>query len=332
MEKDPLEKGKCKLKNPNNMEPEDLLATYEGTILDNNSLVGRNCLTFIAKVDERTVRFKFYNKFVQSIESPSVRGHIGNHISDWCNNPEPILKEAISKSLDTGLLRLEFTVYLHGNGEPITKKYTNICMEYLKCLIPKKLIYYNPIRNQWLLFMEQIVNNLLLVDLDNKTLMVNYNINKETTKQNSFFYDKVDENILSNIAKLYTFNVPLIVVLIQRKENKISIQQDTYIKLFEKRCKDQAFRTRGKDKDDLGMFVEELTDSEFKQPIAYLTIGGERFKSIRNNTEERGMDPQDMGLVDNNTCKLRYLNTKQDIAKKHTKNIKIDFVIYTNKL
>jgi hypothetical protein len=180
--------------------------------------------------------------------------------------------------------------------------------------------------------MEQIANNLLLVDLDNKVLMVNYNINKETNKQNSFFYDKVDDNIISNIAKLYTFNVPLIVVLLESKENKISVQQDTYIKIFDKNCKNSQIRTRGKEKSEIEMFVEDLIDSEYKQPITYLTTGGERFKSISNNSDKRGMDPPQMGLIDNNTCKLRYLNSKQDIAKKHTKNIKIDFITYANKL
>jgi hypothetical protein len=51
MEKDPLEKGRCKLNNPKDAEPEDLLETYEGTILNNNALVGRNCLTFITKIE-----------------------------------------------------------------------------------------------------------------------------------------------------------------------------------------------------------------------------------------------------------------------------------------
>jgi hypothetical protein len=162
--------------------------------------------------------------------------------------------------------------------------------------------------------------------------MVNYNINKETNKRNSFFYDKVDDNIISNIAKLYTFNVPLIVVLLERKENKISVQQDTYIKLFDKNCKNSPIRTRGKEKSEIEMFVEDLIDSEYKQPITYLTTGGEKFKSISNNSDKRGMDPPQMGLIDNNTCKLRYLNIKQDIAKKHTKNIKIDFITYVNKL
>ena len=78
----------------------------ENTILNNNNLVGRNCLTFITSSIYGNVRYKFYNKFVPSIESPSVRGKVGNHFSDWIDNPEQILKESINKCKDAGILRL----------------------------------------------------------------------------------------------------------------------------------------------------------------------------------------------------------------------------------
>ena len=51
-------------------------------IMDNDKLVGKNCLTIIHNTEHGRVRYKFYNKFVQSIESPSVRGKIGSHIAD----------------------------------------------------------------------------------------------------------------------------------------------------------------------------------------------------------------------------------------------------------
>jgi hypothetical protein len=65
------------------------------TIIDNDMLVGRNCLSFIANTSSGIVRYKFYNKFVQYMESPGVRSVVGNHFADWCNNPETELKKAI---------------------------------------------------------------------------------------------------------------------------------------------------------------------------------------------------------------------------------------------
>lgn len=51
------------------------------TMLENdNSIVG-NCLSYIESGLFGSVRSKCNNKFVQSLESPSVRGAIKNHIS-----------------------------------------------------------------------------------------------------------------------------------------------------------------------------------------------------------------------------------------------------------
>ena len=43
------------------------------------------------------LRVKFYNKFIQSIESGSVRTSIGGHVADFVNNPEHRLKDTIKK-------------------------------------------------------------------------------------------------------------------------------------------------------------------------------------------------------------------------------------------
>ncbi|KAK8889872.1 hypothetical protein M9Y10_034626 [Tritrichomonas musculus] len=65
------------------------------TIIDNNNSVGANCLTFITNSSFGAVRYKFYNKFVQSKESPRVRGRVCNHYSHCTNNSEQILKQSI---------------------------------------------------------------------------------------------------------------------------------------------------------------------------------------------------------------------------------------------
>jgi hypothetical protein len=57
------------------------------------------------------IRSKFYNKFIQSLEGPSVRDCIGSHTKDWINNPEEIPKQSIEGDLDTGRLILEVTYY-----------------------------------------------------------------------------------------------------------------------------------------------------------------------------------------------------------------------------
>ncbi|KAK8853912.1 hypothetical protein M9Y10_016458 [Tritrichomonas musculus] len=61
-------------------------------IMDNNKIIGKNCLTLINNTNHGRVQLKFYNKFAQSIKSPSVRVKIESHTSDWLNNPDEQLR------------------------------------------------------------------------------------------------------------------------------------------------------------------------------------------------------------------------------------------------
>ena len=69
------------------------LATH--TILDNDFKNSRNCLIFIKHTNNGDIRYKFYNKFVQSLESPSVKDLVGSHIGDYISNPTDKFKKAI---------------------------------------------------------------------------------------------------------------------------------------------------------------------------------------------------------------------------------------------
>ena len=59
------------------------------TILDNNETVCKNCLSSVTNNNFIiiSVRFKSYNKFIQSIESCSVSSKAGNHLPDYRSNP-----------------------------------------------------------------------------------------------------------------------------------------------------------------------------------------------------------------------------------------------------
>ena len=93
------------------MQESYVLATH--TILDNDFKISRNCLTFNKHTNNGDIRYKLYNKFVQSLESPSVRDLVGSHLGDYISNPKDKLKEAIMLAKDTGILRLEITFYRH---------------------------------------------------------------------------------------------------------------------------------------------------------------------------------------------------------------------------
>jgi hypothetical protein len=120
----------------------------KGIVVDNNHYVDRNCLTFIEITTNGVIRYKFYNKFVQCMESPRVRSSVGNHFMDWCNNSEKELKESIKESLETGLLRLEIIFYQLNTTELLTRHFVQKCMNFLIQCFPQKLLYYNPIATQ----------------------------------------------------------------------------------------------------------------------------------------------------------------------------------------
>jgi hypothetical protein len=63
------------------------------TILNNNSSVGSNCLSFI----QDNVRYKIYNKFWHSLEVKSNKAQVGTNIYNWINNKEERLREIFRK-------------------------------------------------------------------------------------------------------------------------------------------------------------------------------------------------------------------------------------------
>ena len=56
---------------------------YPRTIIDNDAMVGKNCLSWMEKIEGFTTRQKIYNKFVQMLECKSVRNSVGCHWKDW---------------------------------------------------------------------------------------------------------------------------------------------------------------------------------------------------------------------------------------------------------
>ena len=207
------------------------LATH--TILDNDYKISRNCLTFMKHTNNGDIRYKFYNKFVQSLESPSVKDLVGSHIGDYISNPNKNLKNAIIKAKDTGLLRLEITFYRHTTNQPLTKDFINTHMNYLKDILPNELIYHNSISNQFNLVCNNIVHNICIYNTNYNTALISLFHNSLTGKANGFFLKNVNVTNLSNALRYYTSNKPIILLLTKFdfENNEISIQQDSYLRI-----------------------------------------------------------------------------------------------------
>ena len=207
------------------------LATH--TILDNDFKISRNCLNFIKHTNNGDIRYKFYNKFVQNLESPSVKDLVGSHIGDYISNPNDKLKKAFMLAIDTGILRLEITFYRHSTKEQLNKEFILTHMNYLKDLLLIELIYHNPINNQFSLVCNSIVHNICICNSKFNTALKSLLQNSQTGKSNGFFLKNVNTTNLSNALRYYTSNKPIIVLLtkIDFENNEISIQQDFYLRI-----------------------------------------------------------------------------------------------------
>ena len=205
----------------------------EHTILDNDYKISKNCLTFIKHTNNGDIRYKFYNKFVQSLESPSVKDLVGSHIGDYISNPNDNLKNAIIRAKDTGILRLEITFYRNNTREILTKDFIYTHMNYLKELIPSELIYHNSINNQFKLVCNNIVYNICIYNTNYDTALICLFHNSLTGKANGFFLKNANTTNLSNALRYYSSNKPIIVLLtkIDFENNEISIQQDSYLRI-----------------------------------------------------------------------------------------------------
>ena len=179
------------------------LATH--TILDIDFKISRNCLTFI-KHNNGDIRYKFYKKFFQSLENPSVKDLVGCHIGDYISNPYDKLKKAIMLAKDTAVLGLEITFYRHSTIEQLFKNFIHTHMNYLKELLPSELIYHNSINNQFNLVCNNIVHNICIYNSKFNTALISLFQNSLTGKSNGFFLKNVNTTNLSNALRYYTSN------------------------------------------------------------------------------------------------------------------------------
>ena len=261
-------------------------------ILSNDEVVSLNCLSIIHSTEQCRIRYKIYNKFVQMCESPSVRNAVGNHFAHWIHCPERILRENISKTTDTGLLRIELTFYVE--NKPISMDFVQQHISYLANLLPPNLVYHNPIQTQWNLLLSNIHYNTLVIDKDAKRCLFSYYVNRLTRKITGFYTDIGNKDL---VLKLYSFNLPIRVVEYTTTDNMSTDTNPPHGLRLEQHWYEKV--------------LVPSTDKRHKldQLITYLTKGCKEFQS--KYTIHHDGDANAVGFVDNAICRFR-------VAKKTT--------------
>ena len=191
---------------------------------------------------------------------------------------------------------MEITFYIE--NKPITKSFIEENIYYLSNLIPKELIFYNPIATQWKLLINKLKYNLMVVDEDKKIALFSYYFNKITSKVSGFYIHDTNNNNLEKILKIFSFNLPLCVLRFKREDENIIITQNCFEKILQPNNNDL-----------------------FKELTTWLVSSSQKF-APRFSIDT---DPNSVGLIDNAIVRFRiaHKNTKIPIELKSVSNILI---------
>ncbi len=194
-------------------------------------------------------RYKLYLKFVHSLEVKSNAKQIGNNIREWVNNPETRLKETIKQSLNYGFTRAEITFYSHELPE---KEEIDNSINYLYNLVPEHLTYCTPINKSWEAYTENIKSNYLLLDVDNKNVVLCYSVNKLTKRTSGIIIENYKDTDIFYLISKCLFNLPLTIVYVSYfnkeikllKNKKVNNTTEEYLKTGKKQHKETIEETK----------------------------------------------------------------------------------------
>ena len=246
------------------------LEDQEGIIFKNNNLVGKHCLSFMFNLgNNKVIRCKFYDKFIDNYETLGVSSNIGSNIKNWgFNDTDTRLQETVLKGKDYGILRLETTFKFLPDINDINKV-NDILFNLLQQAKKTYDYFYCNISTMWTnLLKNSIKENLILVNTKERDIYYIRSINKLTNKISGLFITgkkgikKLSNNnnievFKSNLCKIMSYltfkNLPVnIINIIKDKDDKgitktLVLNLNTYnIKLDTNPLSEFIFLTNGK--------------------------------------------------------------------------------------
>ena len=209
----------------------------KGLILKNNKTVGNHCLSFIYNIsNNKNIRCKFYNKFIDNAETLGTSCNMGCNLKNWAyNETDNRLQQTILMSKELGLLRLETTFKFLPNIDDINEV-NNILFNILQEAKKTKNYFYCSISNQWINYLKNIKENLILVNTTDRDIYFIKSINLLTKKINGLYItgkvgrkklsgNKNNEVFKSNLCKIVSYltfkNLPVnLINIIKDKKDK----------------------------------------------------------------------------------------------------------------
>lgn len=264
------------------------------TVIQNDSTVGTQCLTFMYTCPNTgiVIRFKIYNKFIQSLQTAGVADMFGYSLQEWINNKDPKMRASVLKSLDYGFTRLEMTVY--------ASKLQDVSwyLEKMHVLQEQTLdtgtMMQTPISEQWRAYANELTCNMAVIDLVSMEIGIAMWANSLTQRVCGVLVripksmETTPVRLQDWVAAHYSFTQgPINIVTIEKSESL----EDGYLQTTLR-----SFRKIG------------------GNMVTYFPIrarGGSGFvysRAQRNHRSEpafRENNPTDVGLVDTSTASLR---------------------------
>ena len=184
---------------------------FPRTIVNNDTLVGKNCLTWMEEVDGYTTRQKIYNKMVQMLESKSVRNNVGSHWKDWASQSGTRLANARDQAKNRGLTRAEVTFYIENDIPDETN--INTALEHIVKYIPLEIVYSTTYANIWKSYCENFKHSLVCIDRSKDIGIIVYTYNQITGNISGNVVEKWNEKEKWCLDKLtLNGNLPLDII------------------------------------------------------------------------------------------------------------------------
>ena len=293
----------------------------QATIINNNKTVGRHCLSFITtSINGLQLRLKFYNKFVQSLETGSVRENIGSHISNWVNNREDRLRQTIKNCLDSGLLRLEITYNLIGSYSLPKIDDINKDITFLKDVLQtadNNTYFYCPISEQYKQYTTIIKESLIVICPQYYRVLAIRSINFETQKINGIGYlnRPVDKRTIEKIICRGLFNRPYKILVLEIDQEEDTIDNEGK----QNQEKEEETKIKLKKNATITIWCKNFNKIDNTELDGYSLLVNKRICEI----EEQAIfnKPQDMGIIE-------YNNIKWLVPTKDNRNDKFKYIYF----
>ena len=253
------------------------------TIVNNDSMVGKNCLTFMETIDGLTTRQKIYNKMVQMLECKSVRSKTGCHWKDWICQTGTRLAKARDGAKDRGLTRAEVSFY--SDSTIPSDHFIDDILQNILTYVPKSLVYSTSYSATWKAYCDTFKHSLVCIDRTEDIGIIAYSYNEITGNVSGQVLEKWSEREKWCLDRLIlNGNLPLDVI----EATEVS-------KTFSGKEKDTVLEICG------NRYYKINKDSSTKFPTRLVSKGGV-YSCNNGTTEYNAKLLEDGGFVSHENC------------------------------